>query len=153
MKGVSVTIAWGYVVEIALTGAVYLLLRTIWTKAELMDFVSATWAAWAGLTGGLLALGVAVFCTFAQLVVGEFGDWLVSRRADHIFRGAFAYVILVFFVATALLILADYTRNVVIAHLALAGIVYSAINLYSLLRNALDLLRLNHAFRKAKNDG
>jgi hypothetical protein len=143
------TILWGYAVEIIGTGAVYGLALACVGGTQLTKFVQDTADEWNDLTGVLFSAALAIWLTFINIRGSLFGDYLARMRGDAVYSRAFLTAMLSFFLATVMLIACKGTKLDAPSHAAFALLVYSGINLASMVGNATDMVKLYSAFNRA----
>lgn len=142
---------WGYIIEILLTAALYVLLLIYCSFNVLEAFISQTRTYLIAIMAGLLAFSGAMFALYGKFVMAEFGDYLHDCHADGVFRRAFAWPIGVYFISTAVLIIGIQTTSAVAVHVITFILIYAVINFFTLTNNMKDIIRLNHIFRHQLN--
>lgn len=141
-------IFWGYIVELILAGAVYILLLWVVGGERLALFLSTTWAAWSALCGTVLAAAVAMFILIVQMLTSEFGGYLVSRSADIQFKQAFGFAIAYSFIGTIAFVFVGNVGWRPTTHIAGVFLLLTTINLYTMVTNTINLHRLYVLFEK-----
>ncbi|MEW4568019.1 hypothetical protein AB1L88_09150 [Tautonia sp. JC769] len=145
---ISWAIFWGYAVEVIGTAAMYGLARVFVSIEQLSAFIQSTWAEWNDLTGILFSAALAVWLTFINIRGSLFGDYLARKQDDRVYSRAFLTAMIAFFFATAALNMVGGIKNDIMAHAAFILLIYSTFNLFSMMKNATDLIRLYSAFKK-----
>ena len=140
-------IVWGYLSEAILTSLTYVLLIVSAGEAKLVRFVSSTAGSWSTLVGILIGLSVALFVLFVHSLSTDFGDWLITRHADGVFKTAFMYTLCVNVLAFSALVVAGYSKRPLPSYVALGLLIYALTNFVSTIKNVSDLLKLQRTFR------
>jgi hypothetical protein len=141
------TIVWGYAVEAIGTASVYLIALFLFGPARLTRFVQVTADEWNDLFGILFSAALAVWLTFTNLRSSMFGLYLEKTGNATVYSAAFLTSMIGFFSTTAAMICCR-TGYGVVAHIALFLLIYSVFNLYSMIRNATDLIGLYSIFMR-----
>ena len=144
----SWVILWGYAVEIIGTGAVYGFTLLCIGVAPLTYFIYDTADEWNDLTGILFSAALAFWLTFINIRGSLFGDYLARTRGDAVYSRAFLTAMIVFFLATVALVVCKGIKHDAASHIAFILLIYSGINLVSMVKNATDLVGLYSAFKK-----
>lgn len=143
-------ICWGYVVELALAAIVYGLLLFFFGAEKVAAFLSNTWGAWSTVCGVVLAVAVSMFVVVLQMLTSDFGGYLVSRSADGPFRKAFGTAVAISFAGTIAFIIAGNIKWAPATHAAGVLLLLVAINLYSMMKNAMNLQRMHALFERIR---
>lgn len=143
----STLIAWGYMKEVVLTSLIYVLLVLLVGEAGLVRFVSSTASSWSTLVGILVGLSVTFFVLFEHSLSTDFGDWLITRHADGVYKTAFLYAPCVDVFALLALVIAGYSKRPLFSCIALGLLIYALTNFASTIKNESDLLKLQRTFR------
>lgn len=139
-------IAWGYLAEVMLTSLVYVFLVLFVGGAGLARFISATSGSWSTLIGILVGLSVALFSLFVRSLSTDFGDWLISKHSDGVFKSAFMYTLCVNVATFLVLVIAGYSKHPITSYVALGFLIYALTNFISTIKNVSDLLKLQKTF-------
>ena len=150
MKKDRAIVLSGYVAEFLLSGLLFALAIVLWQSDQLASFTEKTATPWAA--GGLFAASFVTWQIFIHLFTSDFGEWLQWRGADRIYNAVFITAIAVYAISTIVLIIAGQLKNKIVDLIALWSLIFSFINLYTLVKNASDLLKLHSAFKRELND-
>jgi hypothetical protein len=141
------TVVWGYAVELIGAAVVYLIFMFLFGPARLARFVQSTADEWNDLFGILFSAALAVWLTFTNLRGSMFGLYLEKMGSAAVYSAAFLTSMAVFFLTTASMI-CSRTGYGFVSHIALFLLVYSLFNLYSMIKNATDLIGLYSLFMR-----
>ena len=145
----SWTVLWGYAIEVFGAATLHVLALLLAGVSGLTRFIQDTADEWNDLTGILFSAALAIWLTFINLRGSIFGDYLAKQRGDSVYSRAFLTALISFFLATVSLILCKGVSNHFASHIAFFLIIYSGINLVSMVKNATDLVKLYSAFNRS----
>lgn len=143
-------IVWGYVSELVLSGLTYGLLRVFFSGEDLRAFTVSTANEWNDLTGILFSAALAIWITFVNIRSMPFGEYLHRIGAETHITVAFICAMAVFFCATLTLTTCTAVKRPEPAHVALFLLIYSIINLYTLIKNSTLLVKLYGKYNQLK---
>lgn len=141
---------WGYIIELLLACATYVLLCYWVSPEELSSFWRKTWIAWCSVCGIVLAAAVTMLIQVVQLLTSEFGGYLTSRSVDSTFKRAYGFAVLVSFFGIVSFVLAGNISSSWLAHAAGMFLMLMSINLYTMIKNLFNLQRMNALFEKLR---
>lgn len=143
---------WAYIVEVAASTVTVILMFVIFEFSEVIEFVhSSSKDVASNFAVVLLAASLGFFWTFYSKSDSAFVQWLHERSAFDVYAHSFLFSIGVYIFLVVSLILVMNTSNDLIAILSLWLFVLALINVYSLIKNAYDLMKLNALFNRMKN--
>ena len=145
------SVIWAYAKEPLLVGLVMGILLAIAGSPPIEDFVEKTGSQWANFTGLLFAASVAVWISYVNITASAFGEYLRTKGALLVYSNAFASALVIFFVSTAILIISTAFKSSIIADAAMFMLIYSTVNLMTMVRNGSGLVRM-YALYKAKEE-
>ena len=142
------TIFWGYAIEIIASTVVHGIAITAFGIPAITAFVQETCDEWNDLSGILFSAALAVWLTFIIIRGSLFGEYLAKHRSDDVYSRAFLTSMIVFFLMTVAMIFARGIKSNIVAHVSLWLLIYSFLNLYSMIKNSTDIIRLYSAFKR-----
>lgn len=153
MKQHRKIVIWGYIVEFVLAGLVQIAAILIWDADKVTNFVSETAGAWAAFAGVLLAAALAIWIVLFQVATTPFGEWLMWRKAMHVYSRAFAYDVIIYATGTVLLIICmSIKSSQMLAHAALFVLLLGTVNLVTMVKTTKELLDLQAEFRRQQKE-
>lgn len=141
-------ILWGYAVEVVAASIVHAIAIIAFGIPTITTFVHETCDEWNDLSGILFSAALAVWLTFINIRGSLFGDYLAKKRGDDVYSRAFLTSMIVFFLTTVSMIFVRSIKANIVAHAALWLLVYSFLNLYSMIKNSTDIIKLYSAFKR-----
>lgn len=138
----NLKIAWGYLSELVLSGAMFGLLWLVFGGESIRAFTTATANEWNDLTGMLFSAALAIWITFVNIRAMPFGDYLHRIGAEKQITVAFICAMAVFFCATITLTVCAAVKRPEPAYAAMFLLIYSLINTYTMIRNSTLLIKL-----------
>lgn len=147
-RKVDWAIVWGYAIEIIGAGAVYGFTLLCAGFQPLSKFMQDTADEWNDLTGILFSAALAIWLTFINIRGSLFGDYLARKGGDAVYSRAFLTAMIAYFMSTVALITCKGIKYEAVSHIAFSLLIYSGINLVSMVKNATDLVRLYSAFNR-----
>lgn len=146
-------VLWGYVVELAASGAILLCL-CLWLGTDtVVSFLRGAAIDIATLFGAVMvAASLAFLWSFYTKADTDFYRWLEGRGAFAVYLRATGYVVAVSFASTATLLVLKYIDNSYLGLLATYLLLLAMFNLYTLVANVMGLMRLNALYNHAKHD-
>lgn len=151
MKQYRFILFWGYVVELLLVLVVYGIILNYVDRQDLPRIVQDNWGIFCGVSGGLLAIGVTFLIFILQMANSEFGKYLAWRKADVHYWRAYQVQVFLFFLATVMPIIAGLGKSAWAGHAAWIFLLYATVNVLTVIRNTVGLVRLQQTFL-AKHD-
>lgn len=142
------SLLWGYVVEFILTALVYIFIRLSFGTAMAVQVVSGAANSWAALVRGFFALSGGLFAIFVKLLTSDFGNWLSWRQAERVYTGAFVIALAAHVCAIVFLVVAGVTKEETVGRIALALLIFSGVNMCSLMGNVLKVVKLYREFSR-----
>jgi hypothetical protein len=146
-------VMWGYFVELALTALSYYLIGLYYGIDAAVRLVNSTAFSWLVLVGIFWALSGQLFVIFIKSLTTEFGKWLSWRGAEGVFKTAFVFSMVVYSSAVVTLIIAGGTRGQRVGRVALALLILSTLNMWTLGKNVMELVRLRREFDRHATGG
>lgn len=141
-------ILWGYAVEVVASSILHSIAIFTFGISAITTFVHETCDEWNDLSGILFSAALAVWLTFVNIRGSLFGDYLAKKRGDDVYSRAFLTSMVAFFLTTVAMIFVRGVKANLVAHLALWLLIYSFLNLYSMIKNSTDIIRLYSAFKR-----
>lgn len=141
---------WGYLVEIIVAILFYWLLWILNIEGPARALLTESRGELLSVTLALLALSVAMFVSVRHSLQSDFGEWLHWRGALVTYLVSFGWAIGTFLVAALVLILLLKRTEVWAGRVGLIVLLYSAVGVYSVLKNTYDFTRLQLLFRHEK---
>lgn len=149
MKSDAWLVARGYASESLLAVLLYVLARLHWGVANLKNFALDTANSWTALVEILLGSSLAVWLAlFVNVIFTDFGDYLRYRQVSKLYLYGFAVPAFSYFVLDVVLKLTAWSKTNWLAQLACVLLLYGAINLWTLVKNGIDLAGLYGTFKK-----
>lgn len=145
-------IFWAYVVEIFLSSIIMSLAFLVFEYSEVVEFSrTASKDIATNFAVVMLAASLGLFWTFYSKSDSPFVQWLHEKRAFEVYAWSFLFSIGVYVFLVLFLILTTNISSDWISIVSLWLFVLGLINVYSLIKNTYDLMRLNALFnRKSK---
>lgn len=142
-------VGWGYAVEILAT-ALTVTLLCMWLSTEsLLTFLRTAALDIATLFGAvMLAAALAFLWTFFSKADTPFYRWLDSKGAFQVYLRATAYAVLVSLLSTSSLVIYKYVDDKALGLATAFLLVLALLNMYTLVANVIDLMRLNALFMR-----
>lgn len=142
---------WAYIVEIVASTVIVLLTFAIFNFSEVIRFVhSSSKDIASNFAVVLLAASLGLFWTFYSKSDSPFVQWLHEKEAFEVYARSFLFSIGVYVVLVVSLILVMNASNDLVAIVSLWLSVLGLINVYSLIKNTYDLMKLNALFNQKK---
>ncbi len=138
--------SWAYLKEVALAGASYGLIA-LFIRDEIVHFIELTNHLWIILTTTMFVGGLAIWAAYVSMVADEFGEWLHSKGKLSVYFMGFLAGTVVFFITTCMLISISGTKASWVRDCSCFFMIYSLINLFTLIKNAMELVLLHAEFR------
>lgn len=140
---------WAYIVEIIASTGMVLLVFAIFSFSEIIRFVhSSSKDVASNFAVVLLAASLGLFWTFYSKSDSPFVLWLHEKEVFEVYAHSFLFSIGVYVLLVASLILVMNTSNSLVAIVSLWLSVLGLINVYSLIKNTYDLMKLNALFNQ-----
>lgn len=140
---------WAYFVEIIWSTVIVILVFSVFEFSEIIEFVhSSSNDVASNFAVVLLAASLGLFWTFYSKSDSPFVQWLHEEEAFEVYARSFLFSIGVYVLLVVSLILVMNTSNSLIAILSLWLSVLGLINVYSLIRNTYDLMKLDALFNR-----
>ncbi|MEL7981724.1 hypothetical protein AAG584_16900 [Vreelandella titanicae] len=140
---------WAYIVEIISSTFVVILAFSIFDFSEVIKFVRASSNDVASnFAVVMLAASLGLFWTFYSKSDSPFVQWLHEKEAFEVYAHSFFFSVGVYVILVVSLILVMNTSSNLIAILSLWLSVLGLINVYSLIKNTYDLMKLNALFNR-----
>ncbi|XOB91773.1 hypothetical protein ACMC9M_15850 [Pseudomonadota bacterium 24LQ007] len=142
---------WAYIVEIIASTVIVILTLSVFDFSEVIGFVhSSSKDIASNFAVVLLAASLGLFWTFYSKSDSPFVQWLHEKKAFEVYARSFLFSIGVYVLLVVSLILAMNTSSSSIAILSLWLSVLGLVNVYSLIKNTYDLMKLNALFNRKK---
>ncbi len=141
-------IFWGYFIEVLLLLCIFTLLNILITNQVLCDFVINTSGLFTTLIGAILLFSASFLLIFIRWMTTDFGDYLNWRKADRVYRTSLGYSLFIDMLAFLSLIVLGYAKSAILANVAIILIIYTLINIKTMITNILDLVKLKNYFRR-----
>lgn len=142
---------WAYFVEIIFSTVIVILAFSVFEFSEVIKFVrSSSNDVASNFAVVLLAASLGLFWTFYSKSDSPFVQWLHEKEAFEVYAISFLFSIGVYVLLVVSLILVMNTSSHLIAILSLWLSVLGLINVYSLIKNTYDLMKLNALFNRKK---
>ncbi|WP_339118686.1 hypothetical protein [Halomonas sp. BMC6] len=142
---------WAYIVEIIASTVIVILTLSVFDFSEVIRFVhSSSKDIASNFAVVLLAASLGLFWTFYSKSDSPFVQWLHEKEAFAVYARSFLFSIGVYVLLVVSLILVMNTSSKSIAILSLWLSVLGLINVYSLIKNTYDLMKLNALFNRKK---
>ena len=132
----------GYINIIVLTILLIVILHMIWSGKNIIDFINNTATEWASLAGIIFTVSIAMWLTYVNVSATEFGDYLRLKKAAEHYSNALLFQIIVHFTTTVMLIIALGVSNSLIATISMYLLMFSLVNIITMMNNARDLMKL-----------
>lgn len=147
MKKYNKTIFWSYLIEFALSGLLYLLIRLLWSSDQIVQFISNVSGRLLTITVALLVASISLFGFFIKM--GEltmYDKWLSWRGASKVYGFTYIVSIFIYTLTIILFVILETTRDPWLAHIACWFALMCIINLHSMIKNLWDLWQLRCSF-------
>jgi len=132
-------VAWAYTKEIMLVACLQTFAQLLWGMHPVLDFIARTAKDWAQLAGVLLAAALVIWGMYVNFITSGFGDYLRSTGREVTYRNAFSTAILAPTLAVVLLIIASGVPVGIVHQFAMAMMLYTLANIYTMYRNIVNL--------------
>ena len=141
----------GYLVEVVLSSAILALLL-LTTDRKLLISVACTHAKDFAtfIIAPMFVASVGLIAALFSITNSDFGEWLLSKKALDVYLYAFGVSVVIYFFSTMALILVNPQFNEILILSTLWLLIIAIINIYSLIKNTFDLIRLNAKFNAIK---
>ena len=140
---------WAYIVEVVASTVIVFLTFAILEFSEVIRFVhSSAKDVASNFAVVLLAASLGLFWTFYSKSDSPFVQWLHEKEAFEVYARSFLFSIGVYVLLVASLILVMNTSSSLVAILSIWLSVLGLINVYSLIKNIYDLIKLNALFNR-----
>jgi len=146
----SVKIWWGFLKTAILALLIYILFNTVLNDQQIEKIIIKPGYTWTGVVGGFLAFSAAIFAIFINWMTTDFGDYLHWKKVDRFYKRAFILPVILNLITLMLVIATIVYEAITLTKITFAMLIYSVVNLISLVMNAYDLLNLHQSFRKIK---
>ena len=143
---------WAYIVEIIASTVIVILAFSVFDFSDVIIFVhSSSKDVASNFAVILLAASLGFFWTFYSKSDSPFVQWLHEKGVFEVYARSFLFSIGVYVLLVVSLILVMNISSSLIATLSLWLSILGLINVYSLIKNTYDLMKLNALFnRKSK---
>lgn len=142
---------WAYAVELLLSGLLLLALCLWFDSTNVIAFIKNTAIDTATLfSTAMFGTSLAFFWTFYSKADTEFYQWLDSRGALNTYSMATMYVVIISSLSLFSLILLEHINNDKFSLIATFLLILAIINLYTLVRNVIGLMKLNSKFNRLR---
>ena len=141
----------GYLVEAVLSSAILVLLLLTTDRKLLISFASIHARDFATfIVAPMFAASVGLIVALFSITNSDFGEWLIGKKALDVYLYAFGVGVAIYFFSTIALILVNPQFNEILIFSTLWLLIFAIINIYSLIKNTFDLIRLNAKFNAIK---
>lgn len=137
---------FGIIVEVLLALCIYGIWASI-SSDGMERYINGTFELWVILTTTMFVGGLAVWGAFVSVSSAEFGEWLHAKGRLGAYNTTYVISCATFFVTTCLLISLAANDWRWMRHFAVWSLLYSLINIYSVVVNTRRLVILHAAFR------
>lgn len=145
-------ITWGYLSEIILSILLTFLICPLFGATQVTSFIKTIAIdAAAYIFSILLAASVALVWTFLSKTESSFYKWLTAKGALDVYLHAAYYVIVVELIAVSLSIISKSVQSEIFLLSSTPFMFLGLINGVTMIKNIVDLIKLNIAFEKTKN--
>lgn len=135
-----------YISEIILAFLLSFLMCNLFGINDLNAFFVEYKIAWITFLICLIGTCVAFLIKFIDLTSKPFGKWLCGINAYETYSRCFRYPILIYVLTIILFLLSKANSPNLYLYLLIFGILYSGINMYTLIQNIMELHRLHLEF-------
>lgn len=140
---------WGYLSEIVLATLCLVIVFTIFESLEIVSFIRNSAVDFAAYFSGIMLAGsIAFYCVFYSKSDTPFSSWLYEKGAYRIYEKMFIFAICLYSILTLALVVTKNSDNNPVAFIALWLLILGLLNLYTFLKNIIDLHGLNMEFNK-----
>jgi hypothetical protein len=144
----SLTVLWGYAVELILAICLSVLIWLIWDKPTIDHFFELTISDWLTVTSQVLfPAGVAIWITYVNLETTEFGDYLNHAGVEKAYSAAFVLPSAVFFLTSTVMIAYKGSSIAMLSYASVFLLTYSLAMVFSLISNTAAVIRLYRRFK------
>lgn len=149
----SLLVLWAYIVEVIASTAIVVFTLSVFDFHEVIEFIHSSSKDIANnFAVVLLAASLGLFWTFYSKSDSPFVAWLHEKGAFDVYARSFLFSIGIYVFLVVSLILTMNTSSSSIAVFSLWLSILGLINVYSLIRNAYDLMKLNALFNSKQKD-
>lgn len=146
----SLTVFWGYAVELALAVGISVFVWLLWDMPIIGGFFEQTVSDWLTVTGQVLfPAGVAIWITYVNLESSEFGDYLRHAGVEKAYSAAFVLPSTIFFLTTVVLIAYKGSKAAPLLYASVFLLSYALAMVFSLVSNITAVVRLYRQFQIA----
>ncbi len=147
----KILIFWAYVSELFLSILLFGGLFLLWSPDELGNFMAAAGADIVSYYAAIMLGGSLAFLwAFYTKSDTPFAQWLYSTGAFSVYAFAYFFTAAIYALLTIALLLVKHTSSTALSLVSLWLLIFSAINVYSFLKNIYDQLRLNLEFNQRR---
>lgn len=148
MRRRGTLIFWTYLVEAVAAGLLFAIIYAFAGIQTIATFIGETAAAWANMTGVLFAASLTIWIAFTNITATDFGGYLKHKGEFPTYSGAFIASLVVFFIVTVAAIAAISINAIWFRAVVLTLLIYAAINVVTMVRNATGLVRAYTVFKE-----
>ncbi|MBS97431.1 MAG: hypothetical protein CMI01_01965 [Oceanospirillaceae bacterium] len=142
---------WAYIVEVIASAVIVVLTLSVFEFSEVIGFVySSSKDIASNFAVVLLAASLGLFWTFYSKSDSPFVQWLHEKGAFSVYARSFLFSIGVYVLLVVSLILTMNISSSAMAIFSLWLSVLGLVNVYSLIKNTYDLMKLNALFNRKK---
>lgn len=146
---IKFVVVWGYVVEILLSVLIVALAYIIFGFDDVNVFIKKSAIEMATIVGGgIFAASLAFIWALFTKSESKFYLWLASKGAYSVYLNSAAYSALVSLCLVVILIIVKYTDNTKLPIAAFLLLVLALTNVVTLMKNIIELMKLNSVFNK-----
>lgn len=143
-----ILISWGYIVEIILAILVVVLIRVTVEKYINIAYILGKIDLLIGGIIAVLSAKIAIFIYYLTLVASDFGDYLMFKRANSLYKNAFLYSMLIDLLSITSVITWNTLNNINIFRVTLFFIILTILTLFTMLQNLFEIVNLYNKFNK-----
>lgn len=145
---------WSFIAELIFSSLLLYITKHFFIKEELFvksfDNIETDIAT---LLGGVMFAGSLAFLwTFFSKADTDFYKWLDEKKAFHAYLISSSYTVFVSLLCTGVFIFIKSVKNECTISLAFFVLFLTLINVYTLIKNVIDLMRLNTLFNIQKSN-
>lgn len=144
-------IIWAYIKEAILASAIVGLIFLLFDQEDVIGVINSASGDIAKYFGVvMLAASLGLFWTFFSKSDSDFIRWLHEKKSFSVYAIAFMFSVGVYMALTASLLLTKHIDSAWLSIAALWLTVIGVINVFTLIKNAYDMMKLNSAFNSMK---
>ena len=149
MKKEKLLVLLAYFSEILLSVLMTFAMFHFLSENVIGDIIGKGASEWANLLGVLFGASVAIWLTFVNLSSTEFGKFLHYKKVYSIFNWGFIFTSITYFIGMICFILTKgLTNSKPLTEITVFVLIYGFINLYTLIKNTSDLIKIYHEFSR-----